>query len=484
MQVMIPRLVVAGNASGVGKTLVAAGLIGALRRRRLVVQPFKCGPDYIDPGWHGFAAARPCRNLDPWMMGDTAMREAFARGCEGADVAVIEGMMGLFDGARFDSSGSSSADIAAQLGAPVLLVIDIAAAARSAAATALGFARFDPALPVAAVALNRAGSEGHARGCAEAIEEVSGLPTLGWLPGSPALALPERHLGLQVAAESERRGAVLHAAADAVAEHFDLDALLRLAGSAAPLAVDAPPKVAAPPRNRPVLAIARDAAFSFYYEDDLDLLAAEGVRLVPFSPIAGEPLPAGAAGVYLSGGYPELFARELAANRALWREVGALHARGAPILAECGGFMTLTEALIDGDGVRHPMAGLVPGNVRMTSSLAALGYREATACTDSPLAPAGERLRGHEFHFSVWDIVEPPSPAWRVEGPYMPEPAAMGHAERGLLASYLHIPLAQRPALASRLAAALVAAARAQAKKTFAEETPMADEIRRATRTR
>jgi cobyrinic acid a,c-diamide synthase len=455
---MIPRIVVAGTASGVGKTLIAAGVIGALRRRGLVVQPFKCGPDYIDPGWHGFAAGRPCRNLDIWMLGETATREAFIRGCEGADVAVIEGVMGLFDGARFDSSAHSTADLAAILGAPVLLVIDIAASGRSAAATALGFQRFDPALPVAAVALNRAGAEGHARGCAAAIAEVSGLPTLGWLSSSPALQLPERHLGLQLAAETDRREETLSAAADAVAKHFDLDALIDLARSASPLSAPASHRPAPSPADRPALAIARDAAFSFYYEDDLDLLAAEGVRLVPFSPVAGDRLPPDASGVYLGGGYPELFARELADNRPLWRDIGALHARGAPILAECGGFMALTQALVDGAGVRHAMAGLVPGVARMTPRLAALGYREAEACTDSPLAPAGERLRGHEFHFSVWEIASPPSPAWRVEGPYMRGPASIGHADRGLVASYLHIPLAQRPALARRLAATLRAA--------------------------
>ena len=454
---MIPRIVVAGTASGVGKTLIAAGVIGALRRRGLVVQPFKCGPDYIDPGWHGFAAGRPCRNLDIWMLGETAMREAFERGCTGADLAVIEGVMGLFDGARFDSSAHSTADIAALLGAPVLLVIDIAAAGRSAAATALGFQRFDPALPVAAVALNRAGSEGHARGCAGAIAEVSGLPTLGWLPTSPALQLPERHLGLQLAAETDRRAETLSEAADAVAEGFDLDALVGLARSASPLS-PAPRSPAPTAADGPALAIARDAAFSFYYEDDLDLLAAEGVRLVPFSPVAGDRLPAGASGVYLGGGYPELFARELADNRPLWRDIGALHERGAPILAECGGFMALTEALIDGAGVRHTMAGLVPGVARMTPRIAALGYREAEACTDSALAPVGERLRGHEFHFSIWEIASPPFPAWRVEGPYMSEPALIGHAEHGLIASYLHIPLAQRPGLARRLAATLRAA--------------------------
>ena len=455
---MIPRLVVAGTASGVGKTLVTTGLIGALRQSGLVVQPFKCGPDYIDPGWHGYAAGRACRNLDIWMLGEEAMRETLVRGSASADIAVIEGVMGLFDGARFDSSAHSTADIAARISAPVLLVIDISAVGRSAAATALGFARSDPALPVAAVALNLAGSESHARGCAEAIAEVAGLPTLGWLPRSSELVLPERHLGLQLAGETERHASVLSAAASAIAEHFDLDAVLRLARSARPLIGAGPRELAAARPNGPVLAVARDAAFSFYYEDDLERLAAEGIRLVPFSPVAGDRLPEGASGVYLGGGYPELHARQLAANMGLWREVRELHARGAPILAECGGFMALTEALIDGAGVRHTMAGLIPGVARMTSKLAALGYRVAIAQTDSPLAPVGETLRGHEFHFSVWDIAEPPSPAWRIDGPYRREPAFTGHADRGLLASYLHVPLAQRPALAQRLAGALRAA--------------------------
>jgi cobyrinic acid a,c-diamide synthase len=455
---MIPGLVIGGASSGAGKTLIASGVIGALRRRGLVVQPFKCGPDYIDPGWLASAAGRPCRNLDLWLVGEEGVRETMARGSAGADIAIIEGVMGLFDGAKFDSNAHSTADIAASLGAPVLLVIDISAAGRSAAATALSFARFDPALPVAAVALNRAGSEGHARGCAEAIAEVAGLPTLGWLASSSALALPERHLGLHLAAETDRREGILSAAADAVAEHFDIDALIRLARSASPrpaIKLHAP---AAAPAGAPVLAIARDVAFSFYYEDDLDLLRAEGVRLVPFSPVAGERLPAGAAGVYLGGGYPELYARELADNRALWGEIGALHARGAPILAECGGFMALTEALVDDAGVRHAMAGLVPGVVRMTPSLAALGYREARACSDCLLAAVGETLRAHEFHYSVWEIASPPSPAWRIEGLHGGEPATMGHVDRGLLASYLHIPLAQRPVLVRRLAAALHAA--------------------------
>ena len=448
---MTARIVVAGTGSGSGKTLMTAGLIGALRARGLTVQPFKCGPDYIDPGWLSAAAGRPCRNLDAWMLGVSGMRDSFSRACAGADVAVIEGVMGLFDGAGFDSDEGSTAAIAKTLDAPVLLVLDISGAARSAAATALGFATFDPEKPVAALALNFAGSEGHARGCASAIAQKTGLPTLGWAPRDQTLTIPERHLGLDLAILNAGREATLAAVTEAVAQKFDLDALLALARAAPALPVRTlAPR--SPASDGPILALASDSAFSFYYQDDIDILAAAGARVVRFSPVAGETLPEGTAGVFLGGGYPELFAREIAANAGLWRDLRALHARGAPILAECGGFMTLTEALVDLDGVRHPMAGLVPGAVTMTQRLAALGYRRATALADTPLLRAGEILRGHEFHYSVWDREdEPPSPAWRLKGSRDSAPTALaGHAEGGLLASYVHIPLAQRPELAAR----------------------------------
>jgi cobyrinic acid a,c-diamide synthase len=454
---MSPRLLIAGTGSGVGKTMLTTGVIGALRRRGHVVQPFKCGPDYIDPGWHGAAAGRPCRNLDSWMLGEAAVRARFARGCAGASVAVIEGVMGLFDGAGFGSSEHSAAAIAACLGAPVVLVLNIAGCARSVAATALGFARFNPVQPVAAVALNFAGSERHAKGCAAAITETTGLPVLGWLPRSEAIAVSERHLGLKLAAETERREVVLDAAASLVESHFDLDALMRLAASAPPLSAASAAHLPRATVDGPVLAVARDAAFSFYYEDDLDVLTEAGVKIVTFSPVAGETLPESARGVYLGGGYPELHAGALAANAGLWRDLHQLHARGAPIIAECGGFMALTGALIGTTGERHAMAGLVPGTTRMTAKLAGLGYREATAKRDSPLAATGDTVRGHEFHYSVWDLADsPPSPAWRADSPGSGATAVpMGHAVRGLLASYLHVPLAQRPALAARLREAL-----------------------------
>ncbi|MCW2274636.1 cobyrinic acid a,c-diamide synthase [Rhodoblastus acidophilus] len=448
---MTARIVVSGAGSGSGKTLLTAGLIGALRRRGFRVQPFKCGPDYIDPGWLSAAAGRPCRNLDAWMLGVSGIRDSFARACADADIAVIEGVMGLFDGAGFDSDEGSTAAIAAALGAPVLLILDISGAARSAAALALGFARFDETKPVAALALNFAGSEGHAKGCAAAIAQKTGLPTLGWMPRKNTLTIPERHLGLDLAALNEGREATLAAVAEAVAQNFDLDALLALARAAPALPTQSFSTQSAA-SDGPILALASDPAFSFYYQDDIDILAAAGARVVRFSPVGGDTLPEGTAGVFLGGGYPELFAREIAANTRLWRDLRALHEKGAPILAECGGFMALTEALIDLDGVRHPMAGLVPGAVKMTQRLASLGYRRATALVDTPLLRAGEDLRGHEFHYSVWEREgAPPSPAWRLQGSRDGSPVALaGHAERGLLASYVHIPLAQRLELAAR----------------------------------
>lgn len=467
----VPTLVVAATGSGCGKTTVTAGLIAALRRRGLAVQPFKCGPDYIDPGYHTRAAGRPCRNLDAWMLDDAQVAAAFARASRGADVAVVEGVMGLFDGSDFTSERASAAHLAKLLGAPVLLVLDISGAARSAAAMAHGFARLDPALRVGACVLNLAGGETHARGCATAIEQLAALPTLGWLPRDPALHVPERHLGLATATEHKNLDTFLARLAVAVEQRFDLDALLRLARTAQPPALresagaepQLSPETRAPrPQSStaPRLAVARDAAFCFYYPDNLDLLAEAGAELAFFSPLAGERLPARAAGVYLVGGYPELHAAALSANTGFLADLRALHARGAPVFAECGGFMVLAETLVDLDGRRWPFAGLVPGTVRMTPQLAALGYRHATATQPNLLADTGTTLRGHEFHYSVWD---PPAggvaPAWQLRGTATDSPSLPGgFASGNLLASYLHIHLGQDPALARRFVARLRAA--------------------------
>ncbi len=442
---------------------MTAGLIAALRRSGLAVQPFKCGPDYIDPGYHSRAAGRPCRNLDSWMLADAQVAAAFNRACRGADIAVVEGVMGLFDGSSFTDERASAAQIAKLLGAPVLLVLDISGAARSAAAIAFGFSRLDPAVRVGGCVLNLAGGEGHARGCAEAIAQLAGLPVLGWLPRDSALAVPERHLGLVMDGERAEPEALIAALAGAVESRFDLEALVRLARTATGPACAEPvaprPSRGGEPAPAPLLAVARDDAFCFYYPDNIDLLEAAGARIAFFSPARGERLPAGSAGVYLGGGYPELHSGAIAANSGFLADLRALHARGAPLFAECGGFMVLAESLVDTDGRRHTMAGLVPGAVRMTPQLAALGYRRATAVRANLLAEAGAILRGHEYHCSVW---EPPEPAvanaWMLSGSADAPSVPAGYAEGNLLASYLHIHFGQDPALAERFVARLCAA--------------------------
>jgi cobyrinic acid a,c-diamide synthase len=459
----IPRIVVAGAASGVGKTTVTAGLIAALRRQGLVVQPFKCGPDYIDPSYHERAAGRPCRNLDAWMLNDEQLVAGFSRACEGADIAVIEGVMGLFDGCSWEEERGSTAQVAKFLGAPVLLVVDISGTARSAAVAVLGCRAFDPDVGLKAVALNFAGSEGHAKGCASAVTRASGLPVVGWLPRQARLEIPERHLGLVPSTEQRGADELIADIAEAVIERFDVEALVEVARSATgPLALTGAdstgsirPSSGSTDRRtqRPVVAVARDEAFCFYYPENLELLAEAGCNIEFFKPVHGErPTPAAVA-VYLGGGYPELHGAALASNMGLWEALRDLHARDAPIYAECGGFMALMQELIDGSAERWPMAALIPGAARMSGKLAALGYRYATALRPNLLADGGQTLRGHEFRYSTWECETPlgSAAAWTVRGIHdtaVPYPA--GYVSGNLLASYLHVHFGQSPDIAKR----------------------------------
>jgi len=457
---MMPRILIAGQSSGVGKTTVTLGLIDALRRRGLTVQPFKCGPDYIDPTYHSLAAGRPCRNLDTWMLSEAQMAASFARACGDAHIAIIEGVMGLFDGASYTDETGSAAHIAKLLGAPVLLVLDIGKLARSAGALALGYQHFDREVPLAGFILNRAGSENHARGCAAAIAAATDLPVAGWLSKHGELHIPERHLGLIPTGERSALDGLVQAAGDEVEENFDLnqiEGLAKDAGRAPSFGVahtqsDFPTPV--PRAPAPLLAVARDEAFSFYYPDNLELLEAAGARIHFFSPLLGEELPQETAGVYLGGGFPEVYAARLSQNEELWAQLHQLHAAGAPIYAECGGFMALTEALVDTNGQRWPMAGLVPGEIHMQTRLAGLGYRLATATTDNLLLRAGETVRGHEFHYSTWTVDDSPTTAhsaWTVRRRAGDdERRAHGYVRGNLLASYLHIHFGQQPSLAER----------------------------------
>jgi cobyrinic acid a,c-diamide synthase len=452
---MISRLVLAGSQSGVGKTTITAGLIAALGRRRLRIQPFKVGPDYIDPTYHALAAGRPCRNLDAWMIPPGQIAQLFSRRAAGCDLALIEGVMGLFDGAGYDDDTGSTAQIARLLKAPVVLVIDAARVARSAAAVASGFAAFDPQVPLAGFIVNRVGSERHGRGVSLAIERATGKPVFGSLPRDARLILAERHLGLIPTIEPGAWRDFLEGAADAVSRHLDLDQLLDVARAAPALAEEAPPDAdfsSSSVGRRPVIAVARDEAFHFTYEENLELLTAAGAELVFFSPLCDGRLPANASGVLLSGGFPELYAARLAANVAMHHALRRAHAHGLPIYAECGGLMALTEAIVDAGGRRHAMVGLLPGEAVMGNKLS-LGYRCATAAHDGCLLGAGDSFRGHEFHYSTW-AGRPDSlpPAYYVtaadgQGPSRPEGACIGN----LWASFVHVHFWSKPKIAQRL---------------------------------
>jgi cobyrinic acid a,c-diamide synthase len=477
---MVARLIIAGAHSGVGKTSITAGLIAALRQRGLVIQPFKAGPDYIDPSYHtlatGFGSKGPdvrlCRNLDTWMVPPDRVRDLFTHTSRDADIAIVEGVMGLYDGFGYQDEIGSTAQVAKLLGAPVIVVLDASRMARSAGAVALGYQQFDRDLPLAGFILNQVGGEAHGRGATSAVQEATGLPVLGWLPRAPELEIPERHLGLVPTAEpgphADRDAGwrvFIEAAANLVARHLDLERLLAIARGVRPLPEPDLSEVlgASRPvpveRQRPVLgdhaviAVARDEAFTFTYEDNLDLLRASGAKLVFFSPLLDASLPPSTACILLSGGFPELYAAQLAANTAMLQALRRAGQRGIPIYAECGGLMYLTERITDLEGREHPMVGLLPGGSKMAGRLT-LGYRLARAAADSWLLTAGETLRGHEFHYSVWeDRPADLPPAYYLlpshgEGDPRPEGAQLGN----LWASYVHLHFWSKPELALRLA--------------------------------
>ncbi len=450
----IPRVVVAGTHSGAGKTSVMLGLLRALQRRGLAVQPFKAGPDFIDPGLHTAAVAAPgvsgrrSRNLDTWLLPPTTVLELFARAADGADAAVIEGMMGLYDGVDGRHDAGSTAEVAKLLRAPVVLVVDAAGSVRSAAAVALGFVRFDPDITIAGVIANRVGGRQHAQWLQDALQ-TAGVPLLGVVPWDERMHLPERHLGLVPAVEQPAQGAI-DALADAVEGHVDLEALLRAARLAPPLVVPGP--LVFPPMavaQQVAIGVARDEAFSFYYEDALDLLESRGARVVPFSPLHDRDLPA-VHGFYLGGGFPEVYAGALAENARLRSRVKEAVASGVPVYAECGGMMYLAQSLADGGGREHPMAGVIPVVARMLPRLAALGYVTLTATTDTVLLRKGETVRGHEFHFSTVTPVGSVEFGLASEGGRGMADGKDGICTPTLLATYAHVHFASHPAMAER----------------------------------
>ncbi|MFD4478098.1 cobyrinate a,c-diamide synthase [Streptomyces sp. NPDC058471] len=439
---MVARLVVAAPSSGSGKTTVATGLMAAFTAAGLAVSPHKVGPDYIDPGYHALATGRPGRNLDAYLCGPDMVAPLFAHGARGCDLAVVEGVMGLYDGASGQGELASTAQVSKLLRAPVVLVVDASSQSRSVAALVHGFASWDPEVRIGGVILNKVGSARHEGLLREALDE-SGVPVLGALGRAPQVRAPSRHLGLVPVAE-RRAEAVDSVAALAaqVREGCDLDALLALARSAPALGAEPwDPGPAAAGGTRPVVAVAGGAAFSFSYAEHAELLEAAGAEVVTFDPLHDEELPPGTAGLVIGGGFPEVYAPELSANEPLRKAVAELALSGAPVAAECAGLLYLTREL---DG--KPMCGVLDAHSRMSERLT-LGYREAVAVSDSSLAASGTRMRGHEFHRTV---VEPGAGAVAAWGMHAPERRLEGFVQQGVHASYLHTHWAAEPGIARR----------------------------------
>ncbi|WP_405654522.1 cobyrinate a,c-diamide synthase [Streptomyces sp. RK9] len=482
---MVARVVVAAPSSGSGKTTVATGLMAAFTEAGLAVSPHKVGPDYIDPGYHSLATGRPGRNLDAYLCGPDLVAPLFAHGSAGCDLAVVEGVMGMYDGASGQGELASTAHVAKLLRAPVVLVVDASSQSRSVAALVHGFASWDPEVRVGGVILNKVGSERHEELLREALDS-SGVPVLGALRRAPQVRAPSRHLGLVPVAE--RRGEALEAVtalASQVRGGCDLEAVLALARSAPELSgagwspceafpSPAPSRLyrfAAPPRGGlrprtpesalrasssnagraeistpdvqepPVVAMAGGAAFSFSYAEHAELLAAAGAEVVTFDPLHDEELPPGTRGLVIGGGFPEVYAPELSANEPLRKAVAELARSGVPVAAECAGLLYLAREL---DG--KPMCGVLDATARMSERLT-LGYREAVAVSDSVLAGVGTRMRGHEFHRTVVEPGAGAAPAW---GLHAPERRVEGFVQRGVHASYLHTHWAAEPGIARR----------------------------------
>jgi cobyrinic acid a,c-diamide synthase len=452
--VSLPRLVIAATRSGDGKTTVATGIMAALRARGLRVSPHKVGPDYIDPSYHAAACGVPGRNLDPWLTGEDLVAPLLRHGASEAraDVAVIEGVMGLFDGAAGRGDYASTAHVARLTSSPVVLVVDATGMSASVAAIVHGFAGWDSRVQIAGIVLNRVGSDRHEARLREALAP-SGIPVVGALRRDSSLHTPSRHLGLVPAGERPASVEAWLPGLRALIERgLDLDLLLAIARGAPGLNASAwspgaQARALAVAGRPPVVAVAAGPAFTFGYAEHAEMLAAAGADVVPFDPLADRRLPEGTDALVAGGGFPEVHADDLAANAALLDEVRARAAGGMPVVAECAGLLWLGESL---DGRKQ--CGVVPARARMTGTLT-LGYREATALRDSPLLAAGTPVRGHEFHRTSSEPAHGDDPAWRLA-----DGSRAGWAGPGLLASYLHLHWAGGPGAAARLVRAALAA--------------------------
>jgi cobyrinic acid a,c-diamide synthase len=442
-----PRIVIGGTESGAGKTSITLALVAALRRRGARVQTFKVGPDFLDPSYLAIASGRPCYNLDGWMMGRDYVEKLVARVTADADIAVIEGVMGLFDGAEPDSLEGSTAEIAAWLKSPVILVANVYGMARSLAAVVKGFATFERKVRVAGVIANHCGSVRHGIMLAEALQASRLPPMVAAMPRGAMPELPSRHLGLVTADARDIPPETLEALADAFEHYSTLSEIVNMARSAPFLYVEAPGRKGLAERMR--LGVAYDTAFHFYYRDLFDELEDAGCSIVHFSPVADRNLPERLDALYLGGGYPEEMAAELSANGPMLAAVRGFAASGRPVYAECGGLMYLCSDLETVDGKRYPMAGLLPAGTKMHKGLQALSYVNVTLKEDSLWGLAGQSVRGHEFHHSTLTAnpagIEGWLPVYSVKKRWLDAPVEEGIQKGSILASYLHLHLPSRP---------------------------------------
>jgi len=443
----VKAFVIAGTHSGCGKTSISLGLMASLARRGIGVQPFKCGPDFIDPGHHALACAVdgqsvPSHNLDGWMLGEAVNHDIFNRYAADSDVAVIEGVMGLFDGISGTGDAGSTAQMAKILGLPVILVVDARSMARSAAALVAGYADFDPEVTLAGVIFNRVGSPAHAELLREAMTLVPDVPVLGVLPREENISTPSRHLGLVTPEQDGPDMSRYQRLADWVETGLDPDALL----ASLPEVEAVAPFEPVPQLPKVAIGLARDNAFCFYYEENLRLLREAGARLVEFSPLKDTHLPEHLDGLYLGGGYPELYAFELGQNTRMRREIKEFCESGRPVYAECGGFMLLMNDIITGRG-RYAMAGVYPVRAEMGEKFRALGYREINAREDTVLGPAGTGARGHEFHYSSVQGGDPERlhPVYALSGRKGTLDEPEGFVTRNTLGSYVHLHFGSNP---------------------------------------
>lgn len=456
----LPRLMVAGSHSGVGKTTVTVGLLQALSQSRWTVQPFKVGPDYIDPGYLTAVAGRPCRNLDGWLIPHQKLPHLFAQASRGAQIGLVEGMMGLYDGIDATGEKGSSAEMAKLLGCPVLLVIDASAVSRSAAAMVKGFLEFDRKVKIAGCFVNRVAGPSHYRLVKQAVERLTGVPVIGFLPWDERLRIPERHLGLLPETECREWRKILPLLARRMKEGLDLPAFQKIARQAKPLSF---PQIGSDlevvrSKNgacRVPIAVAQDEAFHFYYRENLELLEQNGAQIVPFSPLKDSRLPGKIGALYLGGGFPEMYAADLAGNRPMKRQMLRACAAGMPVYAECGGLMVLSRSIRTSGGRSYPMVGAIPADVRMTGRLQNFGYQKVRAAKSHLLGRAGESARGHEFHHSA--LKEPPSGRWaayRIQDRRSAVTRPEGYARGSLLASYVHLHFWSQPRWAGRFVSA------------------------------